>query len=212
MITALERFKTEITNFYVVSLLNIVFSALAIAFGVQYGVTAITGTADISDTIAIRILTGMVAMISFGLGISWLLATIRVFEDMESIREILCSKKEIVSEDLITCLIVRMLAHYRERKQMIRSMIRVSLIGGGCFIIFGIEAGLDIFWSLSGGSGMTIQTIVSLIGMILMLGVGSASILSSLYLRRFTRVYDRRLHEIDASECTLQEKLGPERA
>ena len=40
---ALSQFRTEIRHFFLVSLLNLVFAAIAIAIGVQYMVTAILG-------------------------------------------------------------------------------------------------------------------------------------------------------------------------
>ena len=71
----LSQFRTEIRHFYIVSLFNLVFAALAIAFGAIYVIGAVTGlTADFAGP-WLRIITGAVAMVCFGLGLSWLLST-----------------------------------------------------------------------------------------------------------------------------------------
>ncbi|MDD1682603.1 MAG: hypothetical protein LUO98_02095 [Methanoregula sp.] len=55
---SLSRFTTGITHFYVVSLLNLVFAALAIAFGVQYIVMAVLGNFTGPAASGLRLLTG----------------------------------------------------------------------------------------------------------------------------------------------------------
>jgi len=47
-----SQFRTEIRQFFQVSLLNLVFAAIAIAIGVQYIVTAILGQSQ--DSVALR--------------------------------------------------------------------------------------------------------------------------------------------------------------
>ena len=44
--------------------------------------------------------------------------------------------------------------------------------------------------------------------MLLTLGISLASLLSSYYFSKFAKVWDRRLHEIEESECALKKTLG----
>jgi hypothetical protein len=44
--------------------------------------------------------------------------------------------------------------------------------------------------------------------MFITLGIAFAGLLSSAYFSKFSKTWDRRLHEIDASECALKKTLG----
>jgi hypothetical protein len=207
---ALSQFKKEITNFYVIALINIVFSALAIAFGVSSAVTAILGlTLDVGIPFP-RIGSGILAMICFGLGLSWLLSTVRIFEGIESIQDTLCRKDEEISGDRMTCLIVRMLAHYRDNRKTIGTMITVCTLTGCGFFILGINIGLHALSVTPRGISVGFDAILLIPAMLLTLGIALTSILSSYYFSKFSKVWDQRLDEIEESECALKENLGLE--
>ncbi len=210
----LSQFRTEIRHFFLVSLLNHVFAAIAIATGVQYIVTAI-----ISQTIdplipgipmipGLRIFTGAIALICFGLGISWILSTVRIFESIVTIKEELEKAGEAIPDERLTCLIVRMLAHYRDNRTTIRTMILVCTLGGAAFFEFGIANGLKVLSISSGGFAFTLDNLLLIPAMLLMLGISLASLLSSYYFLKFVQTWDRRLNEIEESECSLKKTLG----
>jgi hypothetical protein len=211
---ALSQFQTEIRQFYLVSLLNLVFAAIAIAIGVQYIVTAI-----LSQTIdpaipgfpmipGLRIFTGAIALICFGLGISWIHSTVRIFEGIVKIKEDLGRSGDAITDERLTCLIVRMLAHYRDNYKTIRTMILVCTLGGVCFFVLGIANSLKALSVTSGGFSFTLDNLLLIPAMLLTLGIALASLLSSYYFSKFAKVWDRRLHEIGKSECTLKKTLG----
>ncbi|NLD57980.1 MAG: hypothetical protein GX651_07600 [Methanomicrobiales archaeon] len=210
MNAALVQFKKEVINFYVIAILNIVFSALAIAFGISSIVSAVFGNAPDGGLPALRIVSGALAMICFGLGLSWLLSTVEIFDGIDSIRDILCQKDHELSDDRATCLIIRMLAYYRDNRKTIGTMILVCTLGGFGFFILGIMTGLQAVSVFYGGISVTLDALIVIPAMLLTLGIAFVSLLSSYYFSRFSRVWDERLHEIDASECALKEKLGEE--
>ena len=210
----LIQFRTEIRQFFLISLLNLVFAAIAIAIGVQYVVTAI-----LSQTIdpaipgfpvipGLRIFTGAIGLICFGLGISWILSTVRIFEGIVTIKDDLEKAGDAITDERLTCLIVRMLAHYRDNHKTIRTMILVCTLGGGCFFVIGIANSLKVLSISSGGFAFTLDNLLLIPAMLLTLGIALASLLSSYYFSKFAKVWDRRLHEIEESECTLKKKLG----
>ncbi|MFA4848565.1 MAG: hypothetical protein WC626_02445 [Methanoregula sp.] len=210
----LSQFQTETRHFFLISILNLVFAAIAIAIGVQYMVTAI-----LSQTIdpviygfpvmpGLRIFTGAIALICFGLGISWILSTVRIFEGIVTIKDDLEKAGDAITDERLTCLIVRMLAHYRDNYKTIRTMILVCTLGGGCFFVLGIANSLKALSVSSGGFAFTLDNLLLIPAMLLTLGIALASLLSSYYFLKFAKVWDRRIHEIEESECTLKKKLG----
>ncbi len=208
MNSVLHKFRNEITNFYLISLLNIIFAALAIAFGIVYMIGAVTGISAEPQIPLFRLLAGAAAMACFGLGISWLLTTVRIFEGVESIRDILCASGEEIPEERVTCLIVQMLAHYRDNRDTIRTMILVSTAGGWVFFLLSIATGIRALSLTANGGSVTFDCLSLLPSIVLTLGIAIVSLLSSYYFSKFAKVWDERLHEIDASECALREKLG----
>jgi hypothetical protein len=209
-----NQFRTEIRHFFLVSLLNLVFSAIAIAIGVQYIVTAILGQ-TLDPTIpgfpvipGIRLLTGVIAMCCFGLGIRWILSTVRIFEGVVTIKDDLRRDGDPITDYRLTCLIVRMLAHYRDNGKTIRTMILVCTLGGVCFFVLGIANSLKVLSVTSGGFAFTLDNLLLIPAMLLTLGIALASLLSSYYFSKFSQTWDLRLHEIDESECTLKTALG----
>jgi hypothetical protein len=205
---ALSQFKKEIVNFSLISLINIVFAVIAMAFGISYMIIAVLGHSLYPGNSAFRMFSGAVALVCFGLGISWLLATFRIFEGIKSIRDILCSSHEPLPKDRLTCLIIRMLSHYRDNRKTIRTMILVSTIGGCFFFILGMITGFRLV-SLTGiGVAITPDSLILIPAMLLTLAISLACLLSSYYFSKFAKVWDQRLHEIDKSECALKKKLG----
>jgi len=205
---ALSQFKKEIRHFFQISVLNLVFAAIALAFSVQYMVTAISGHDTDPATAGLRIVTGAIAMICFGLGIRWILSTIRIFEGVESIKAELDSAGEEITDHRITCLIVRMLAHYRDNRKTIATMILVCTLGGACFFFLGIAPSLEAFSLSSNGIAFTLNSYRVIPALLLTLGIALASLLSSYYFSQFAKDWDRRIREIDESECALKKTLG----
>jgi hypothetical protein len=210
---ALLQLRKEIRQFSIICLLNLVFAALAMAFGTSYTVTAVLGLISGLSTPGLRIITGAIAMVCFGFGISWLLSTIRVFEGVEAINDRLDAEGTAITHDRITCLIVQMFAHYRDNRKTIGKMIRVCTFGGICFFGIGIGTSLEVLSISSSGSiAFTLNNLLVIPAMLLTLGIALASLLSSYYFSKFVKVWDRRLHEIEESECTLKKKLGLDEA
>lgn len=207
-----NQFRTEIRHFYRISLLNLVFAALSIAFGVQYITTAVLGQSADPTTTWLRMLTGAIALSCFGLGIGWIISTARVFKGVGMIKDDLDAEGEAITDERVTCLIVRMLAHYRDNRRTIGTMILVSTVGGVCFFVLGIANGLKAISVSSGGIAFTLSNYLVIPAMLLTFGIAGASLLSSYYFSKFAKVWDLRLHEIEESECALKKNLGLDEA
>jgi hypothetical protein len=205
---ALIQLRTEIRHFIIICYLNIVFAALAMAFGISYLLTAVHGQTTGLASPLFRILIGTVSLISFGLGIQWLLSTLRVFGGIDAINDTLDAEGTAITGDRITCLIVQMLAHYRNNRKTIDTMIHVCTLGGICFFCLGIAASLEVLSVSSGNIVFTLNNVLVISAMLLTFGIAFASLLSSGYFTKFSKAWDRRLHEIEASECALKTTLG----
>ena len=206
---ALIQFRKEVRQFYLVCILNLVFAALAMAFGISYMISAILGlTNGLLSPPAFAMLTGAVALACFGLGIWWLFTTLKIFEGVEDLHDKLAGEGSAISDNRITCLIVQMLALYRDNRETIGTMIRACTFGGVCFFGLGIGTSLEAISILSNGITFTLNNLLVIPAMLLTIGIAIVSLLSSWYFSKFAKVWDQRLHEIDESACALKKTLG----
>ncbi len=204
----LTRFKSELNSFFALILLNLVFGAMAMAFGMQFIVTSVLGLTAGPGPGGIRILIGALSMVFFGLGLSWVVFSVRILEGVTLIRREFRRHKGPVSDETLTCWIVRMTAHYREHKKTIGRMILVCTLGGFCFLILGFLNSLELFSFTFSSGTFTVNSYLLLPSALLTLGVAIVSLLSSYYFSKFARAWDLRQDEISRSEHELAEKLG----
>ncbi|HQI14711.1 MAG TPA: hypothetical protein PK254_06060 [Methanolinea sp.] len=205
--TVHSRFVSELRSFYLVTLLNVVFAALAVALGIQYIVLSINGLAGGQPVSLVRVATAAVSMVAFGLGISWITAGARIMGGLTSIRRACLSKEGPVPAEVTTSGIIRMIAHYRANKKTIRTMILVCTIGGFCFLALGIISSVE-FFSMGLLSGtITLNTYSVLPAALFSLGIAIVSLVSSYYFMKFSKAWDLREDTLSRSEPELAEAL-----
>ncbi len=128
--TVNSRFFRELNSFYLITLVNVIFGALAIAFGVQYTVSSVLGLADGGTFRLLRIATAAFSMAGFGLGLSWIVLSVKILDGLDNIRSACKEQKSPVPGEVTTRGIISMIAHYRRNKKTLRIMILVCTLGG----------------------------------------------------------------------------------
>ncbi len=207
----LPRFKSELDSFFLLIVLNLVFGAMAMAFGVQFMMTSVLGLTSGQSVSMLRLVTGVLSMVFFGLGISWILSSTKILKGVTGIRSEFRHSTGQVTDDALTSGIVRMMAHYRENRKTIRTMILVCTLGGICFFVLGIINSMEFFSiSLSSGS-ITLNSYLLILAALLTLGIALVSLLSSYYFMNFSRAWDLRLEETARSEEMLKKSMGIDR-
>ncbi|MCM2466993.1 hypothetical protein [Methanoculleus oceani] len=211
--SALVRFRSEIRNFYVIIIANIVFAALVMAFGISVLIGQAVSMYETFSTALYVIYSPVilfVALVAALTGFYWLLTSVRIFEGIETIKDDLDEKGEVTDEAL-TRLIVRMLSHYRDNRATIRTMILVCTLGGVSSFVLGVLGSLEHLSVSTDGIVFTLNNYLVIPFMLLTLGVALISLTSSYYFSRFARVWDERLDEIEESEALLKETLELDR-
>lgn len=206
--TIYSHFYHELNSFFLITLLNVVFGALAMAFGIQYIVASVLGLTDEEPLSLIRIVTAAISMVGLGLGLSWMVSSVEILDGIDDIRNFLKENTKPVSDEITTCGIVRMIAHYRGHRKTIRTMILVCTIGGFCFLALGIISSIEFFsFSLTSGT-ITLNSYLLIPSALLALSVALVSLASSFYFSKFSRAWDLREDEISRGEHELAETLG----
>jgi hypothetical protein len=199
----LSRFKAELDSFFVIVLLNMVFGALAMAFGIQYIVTLVLGLPVWQTSPVLRMPAAIIAMVGFGLGLSWILTSARVLRGIKNIRRESRNSPEPVPSETLTGWIVRMIAHYRENRKIIRHMIVICRLGGCVFVTLGIVNILQAFAAGSTG-GNWWSLALPFFAAAINLTIGIITILISIGFHRYSAVWDQRLTTATYSEDALQ--------
>jgi hypothetical protein len=202
----LHQYKNELNSFFVLVLLNIVFGALAMAFGISFIITSVLGLTGGQMPPVLRILAGVLFMTGFGLGLSWVLSSAKVLKGITAIRRKYRECSDPVSAEILTGWIVRLVTHYRENKETIRWMTLICAIGGCAFLALGI---LNI---VQGIAGLAVSTDFWMRGLpfiaaVINLTIGFSSLLFYRYFRRYSAAWDLRLDETARSETILERTL-----
>jgi hypothetical protein len=198
----LVQFKKELDCFVVIVSLNMASGALAMAFAMMYIVISIQNLPVWQVPGLLRIPVAILFMLCFGFGLNWVLSSGRILRGVKSVRREYRNRIGTVSEETLTCWIVRILAHYRENRSGIRWMVPVSIIGGCAFLALGISNFIQGIGDIYGGGGA-----FALIAAVINLTIGSVSIPSALYFRRYSASWDERLKTAACSEDTLKHAL-----
>jgi hypothetical protein len=204
------RFRRELNSFFGVTLLTVVFAAQAIALGIAYVIAAVAGSDGVPADPALRALAGALALCSFGLGIAWVRSSAQVLRGVAGIRRGFRRRAGPASEEDVTRGIVAMVAHYRENRGTVRTMVIVCTAGGFFFLAQGLVSALEsASLSLSSGS-VTLNAVALVPSAAISLGIGVVSLLSSYYFSRFSREWDLRLAETARAEIALRTALEGE--
>lgn len=188
------RFRRELNSFFAVTLLNVIFAAQAIGLGITYVVASVLGTAEV-PTPALRVLAGALALVAFGLGLAWMRSSARVLRGVALVRRPFRRRRDPPSEEDVTRGIVGMVAHYRENRATVRTMILVCIAGGIFFLVQGLVSALEsASLSLSAGN-ITLNAFALIPAAVFSLGIGLVGLLSAYYFTRFSRSWDLRLDE-----------------
>jgi hypothetical protein len=202
----LSQFRHELNSFFVLVILNIVFGALAMAFGMQFMISSVLGLAGGQIPVVLRILTGAISLAGFGLGLSWVISSVKILKGITGIRREYRECPGPIPDEILTGWIVRLTAHYRENRETIRWMTLICALGGCAFLVLGI---LNLVQGISWltGTGIAWFQVLPFVAAGINLTIGLSSLLFCGYFRRYSAAWDLRLAETARSEAILEETL-----
>ena len=208
--TIAKTFEEESRSFFLLYLMNLAFAALTMAGGLTIVIQQLVPGAGASPAglpgipVAATLLIGGIA---FVLGLVWIASTARIMKSVKVVRTAYRQrKKQEMSPEDVTGLMVRLMTQYREQKPVIRVMVVVAMTGGIWNLLLGISNLISVI--SSGLSGMPSDPAAVLISPFLAsafnLVIGAFCIRVSLGFRRYAKVWDERLDALARSE----EELG----
>jgi hypothetical protein len=200
------QFEDEIRSFWILSISNLVFAAITMAYGIMFIVTRLQEMAQAGSLLLMPLIMIIVGFAVAVLGIKWILASVEIFSSIEELKSAYDAKKGQMTPEDSTGFIIQMINQYRTNKATIRTMILVCTAGGFCFLVLGIMSSIE-FVSAGLPSGMITLNYLLIPSALLSLGIATVSLLCSYYFRRYASVWDMRLSEISRSENVLEKTM-----
>jgi hypothetical protein len=201
----IKKIKDEIKSLTALSIVNIIFGALAIAIGVSTSVSNFNMLKESSQISLTPIIS-----ICFGIGIGivglyWLISSANILDFTTDIQLGIHTKKTPLTDERITSTIIQMIAFYRKNKKTIKQMNLMSMIGGCLFIGFTFFSAVNILMKPSGDI-LWLQY-VQIIGLFLMFLLGIACFFIPRFFKRYASVWDGRMKEAEQVEQMLMEQM-----
>jgi hypothetical protein len=197
-----QQFAGELRSFFTVTLLNLVFGALVMAFGLQFIVIPSIALAQGGTPGVIPLLQILAGIAGGVLGIRWIMSSVKILKGISPLRREYRAAMKPVPDEILTDLIIRLVSHYRDNGKTIRRMIVICALGGGIYIVLGVT---NIFQGALAGS-ISFQ-ILGIITAGMNIAIGMMALLSSLWFHRYTTEWDRRLEKASRSEETLRHEM-----
>jgi hypothetical protein len=200
------QFDDEIRSFWILSISNLVFAAITMAYGIMVIVTRLQEMAQSGTLLLVPLIMVIVGFAAAVLGIKWILSSVEIFSSIEELKSAYDAKKGQMTPEDSTGFIIQMINQYRTNKATIRTMILVCTAGGCCFLVLGIMSSIE-FVSAGLTSGMNTFNYLLIPSALLLLGIAMVSLLCSYYFRRYASIWDLRLSEISRSENVLEKTM-----
>lgn len=190
------KFARELKSLYNLTLMNLVFGAIATGLSLAFGITNIL--TFINQWVSIYLIPASIGFLTFPFAISWLLASVEIMDGLDDMRNEYSKVKNLTNNEALTTLIVRMMAQYRAKKSTILKLILLCKIAAICFVINGL------FLTIQLTLGMPLSDLglaTSIASALINFGIGAVG----LYIPRSFEKYSS-CWEIRVKESALAEK------
>jgi hypothetical protein len=205
-INTVQKLQTELNSLQGLSILNLLCSALAFAFGAYFLMPnlvqlAVTQTVPPIDALGLMVLGGL----AFALAFRWLMSTAKILEVQSKLNSSLRKhkKEQTLDDEVLTGLIVNMTAAYRENKTTLKVMVTVSKVACALFTL-GASIGI-ISLVASGVSGWPLW--MGLINSGVCYGIAAACYVIPHFFGKYSQVWDQRLEGTANAEVELKKAL-----
>jgi hypothetical protein len=202
----LNKLNRQIIIFLGLSIINIVFAAIALAFGIVF----------VIKNLYPMIQSGMIEALSVGyiiaggclalVGFWWILPSVSIMEFITDLQMESDKKKETSDDEKMIGLIIQLLSYYREHHVKIKRMILISRLGGSFFLINGIISSIDLISKID-TSFSPVSYSMQIAAIIMMFAWGVVSFIIPHFLKQIERVWEYRVNKSKDAEDILRNHM-----
>lgn len=203
-----QKLQRELNSLFGLTIINIVACSLALAFGVYFlmpNLILVATTLTVSaEQIGLMILGGLALTVA----IRWLVSSAEIIEVSSDLSSSLSKQKKnnTLDDDVLTGLIVKLTAVYRENKSAIKLMVTISKIAG---VGFGIAAALSLVSIIANGVfNIPLLAAAQFSNVAINAVMSAVCFLIPHFFGRYSTVWDQRLMHTEKAEAELEKVLG----
>lgn len=141
-----KKINNEILVFIGLSVVNIIFAAIALAMGIVFIINHLPSVLELSEIFVINLGYIILGFGLFVIGIWWIIHSVTIMDFITTIQWKIIRLENEYSEDKITSLIIDMLSYFRDHNDQIKKMIIICRLGGIFFIANGFISLIDILF------------------------------------------------------------------
>lgn len=202
----IKQINKEILIFIGLSVVNIIFAAIALAMGIVLIVNNIFYLIEsgqyIDLTLGYIIAGAGLTLIGFW----WILHSASLMDFNTEIQFDFSKKKVDLTDEKITSIIVKMISYYRENSKNIKRMILISRTGGIFFIINGLLSTFDFISKLDSTFLIT-NNLMQIAGIILVFSWGILSFFIPRFISKFANFWEYRIKKSNEAEELIRKIL-----
>lgn len=202
----IKQINKEILIFLGLSVVNIIFGAIALAMGIVFIVTNLLYLIESESYLNISLIYIFIGFGLAGIGFWWLLTSASLMDFITDIQLKYFKKKEGHTTEKITSLIVNMISYYRENSNKIKRMIFICRIGGILIILNGIVSSIDLYLKLNSSIQLT-NHLMQISAIILMFAWGILSLLLPRFISKFASLWESRIKKSEEVEEIIKKQM-----
>lgn len=201
------KIQRELNSYQGLVTLNLMFGALAMAFGIVFVVQGGMGMVEIQSLLLPEVALVTIGAIVGGIAVRWLISSAELLDGLTDLKDNFKKNKATLNDENTVSLVVKMTSHYRENKPTIKTMLNISKIAGLCFLAGGIYILVLAIINLASG-GSTWEVFLQAVGSVSNIAMAAASFAIPHFFGKYSKVWDYRLEETVKAEKQLQQQLG----
>ncbi len=202
----LKKLDKQVIVFLGLSVVNIVFAAISLAFGIVFIINNLFQIIETNIISLIPVLYIIAGGCLAVIGFYWILPSASIMDFITDLQIENHKNKQKDEQEKEITFIIRLLSYYRENDLKIRRMILISKIGGSFFLISGIIKTIDVLISLTESSLVSVQA-MQIAAIILMFGWGIVSLFIPRFLKEIARVWEYRVEKSMDAEDILRQHM-----
>ena len=201
----IKKINDEIGSLTALSIVNLIFGAIAIAIGVSNSVNQINFIKE-----SVQISLNSIIFICLGIGLSivgmyWLISSANILDFTTDIQLEHHKRRASLTDEVIIGFIIQMIAFYRKNQKKIKLMILMSMIGGCLFLGFTLFSAINMIMKSS--EDVAWSQYIQIIGLFLMLILGIACFSIPRFFKKYASIWDGRMKEVENAERMLLEQI-----
>jgi|GEM_PF-540342 len=205
----MTKFQRELKSLHGLAVMNMVFGGIALSLAISIGVPNILTLVEAQNLLFPQLALVALGLATSAISLRWLISSAEILDGADDIKDDYDKKQADLDDEGLTGLIVKMIAYYRKNKPTIKTMILISRIAGGCFLISGTFNLATAVTNMVAGVPQW-DLLIQTLGAVVNFAMATASLTIPHFFAKYSETWDYRLEKTTKAEKELRRQLEEE--